>query len=310
MPFEITVLGSSSALPSYNKFPSAHVINIHERFFLTDCGEGTQIKLRQYKIKVSKINHVFISHLHGDHFFGIFGLISSFNLLGRKNDLHIFSPGDLEKIIYTVIKKNDLNFKLFFHRLNTETKETIYESKSIKISCFPLNHRIETYGFLFEEKKKEKNIKKELIQKYKLSIKNILDIKTGNDFTTKEGICIKNSELTLPEEKPRSYAYCSDTMYFPQIIQHIKNADLLYHEATFTEELKETAEITKHSTASDAAKIALQANVGSLLIGHFSSRYKNDTPLYDEAKKIFKNTLIAKDGLIIKIPVQKIKENL
>ena len=158
MSFKITILGSSSALPSYKKFPSAHVINIHERFFLTDCGEGTQIRIRQFKIKTSKINHIFITHLHGDHFFGIFGLISSFNLLGRKNDLHIYSPGDLEKIVYTVIKKVDLNFKLFFHRLSTDKKETVYESKSIKISCFPLNHRIETYGFLFEEKKKEKNI--------------------------------------------------------------------------------------------------------------------------------------------------------
>ena len=307
MSFEITILGSSSALPSYKKFPSAHVINIHERFFLIDCGEGTQIRIRQYKVKASKINHIFISHLHGDHFFGIFGLISSFNLLGRKNDLHIYAPGDLQKIVYTVIKKNDLNFNIFFHKLNSEKKETCYESKSIKISYFPLNHRIETYGFLFEEKEKEKNIKKELISKYKLSISDILNIKKGKDYLTEKGEKIPNKELTLPDRKPRSYAYCSDTVFEPKIIPFIKNADILYHEATFTEELKETAKITKHSTASDAATIALKANVKKLIIGHFSSRYKDNNQILSEAKNIFPNTFIAEDGLTFDIPASIIK---
>ena len=308
MSFKITILGSSSALPSYKKFPSAHVINIHERFFLTDCGEGTQIRIRQFKIKSSKINHIFITHLHGDHFFGIFGLISSFNLLGRKNDLHIFSPGDLEKIVYTVIKKADLNFKLFFHRLSTDKKETVYESKSIKISCFPLNHRIETYGYLFEEKKKEKNIRKEAIQKYNLTIKDIINIKNGNDFTSEDGKMLPNNALTLPEQKTRSYAYCSDTLFEPKIIPYIKNVSLLYHEATFTEDLKETAQITKHSTASDAAKIALKAEAERLIIGHFSSRYKDEELILKEAKTVFKNTFPAEDGLTFHIPIQTIKE--
>ena len=301
MSFKITVLGSSSALPSYKKYPSAHVVNMHERFFLIDCGEGTQIRLRQYKIKVSKINRVFISHLHGDHFFGIFGFLSSLNLLGRKNDLHIYSPGDLEKIVYTVIKKSDLNFNIFFHRLGTDIKQTIYESKSVKISCFPLNHRIETYGFLFEEKKKDKNIKKEAVEKYKLKIYDILKIKKGEDFITPEGKLIPNKELTLPEQKIRSYAYCSDTVFEPEIIPHIKNTSLLYHEATFTEKLKKTADKTKHSTAGEAAEIALRANVGKLLIGHFSSRYKNTDIFLDEATKIFPNTEIAEDGKVIEL---------
>lgn len=302
MSFKITILGSSSALPSYKKFPSAHVINIHERFFLTDCGEGTQIRIRQYKIKASKINHVFISHLHGDHFFGIFGLISSFNLLGRKNDLHIYSPGDLEKMVYTIIKKADLNFTLFFHRLHTDKKEIIYESKSIKISYFPLNHRIETYGFLFEEKTKEKNIKKELIEKYNITISDILKIKIGEDYITEKGLVIPNNDLTLPEKKPRSYAYCSDTVFEQKIIPYIKNVDILYHEATFAENLKETAKITKHSTASDAARIAVKANVQKLIIGHFSSRYKDETQILSEARTIFPKTVIAEDGLTFKIP--------
>lgn len=308
MSFKITILGSSSALPSYKKFPSAHVINIHERFFLTDCGEGTQIRIRQFKIKASKINHIFISHLHGDHFFGIFGLISSFNLLGRKNDLHIYSPGDLKKIIFTVIKKTDLNFNIFFHRLHTDKKETVYESKSLKISYFPLNHRIETYGFLFEEKPKEKNIRKELIDKYDLKISDILKIKKGADFRNTQGTTIFNKDLTLPEQKIRSYAYCSDTVFEPKIIPYINNVDILYHEATFTEELKETAEITKHSTASDAATIALNANAKKLLIGHFSSRYKNEKIILSEAVKIFPNTFIAEDGLTFDIPISIIKE--
>jgi len=308
MSFEITILGSSSALPSYKKFPSAHVINIHERFFLTDCGEGTQIRIRQYKIKASKINHIFISHLHGDHFFGIFGLISSFNLLGRKNDLHVYSPGDLEKIVYTVIKKADLNFKLFFHRLSTDKKETVYESKSIKISCFPLNHRIETYGFLFEEKKKEKNIQKEAIHKYNLTIKDIIKIKNGDDFLSEDGKTLPNNTLTLPEQKTRSYAYCSDTVFEPKIIPYVKGVSLLYHEATFTEDLKETAEITKHSTAYDAAKIALKAEAEKLIIGHFSSRYKDENLILKEAKTVFKNTFPAEDGSTFNIPIQTIKE--
>ncbi|NPA67417.1 MAG: ribonuclease Z [Chlorobi bacterium] len=307
MSFEITVLGSSSALPSYKKFPSAHVVNMHERFFLIDCGEGTQIRIRQYKIKASKINHIFISHLHGDHFFGIFGLISSFNLLGRKNDLHIYSPGDLEKMVYTVIKKAELNFNLFFHRIKTNRKTVIYETKSIKISCFPLNHRIETYGYLFEEKQKEKNIRKEAISKYKLSIPDILKIKRGENHTTPEGKTIQNKDLTLPPPKARSYAYCSDTAYYPEIIPYIKGVDLLYHEATFTEDMKETAEKTMHSTAAQAAKIAKEANAGQLITGHFSSRYKNYDILLNEAKNIFENTVIAEDGLKITIPVKQIR---
>ena len=301
MSFELTILGSSSALPSYKKFPSAHVINMHERFFLTDCGEGTQIRIRQFKIKASKINHIFISHLHGDHFFGIFGLISSFNLLGRKNDLHIYSPGDLEKIVYTTIKKQDLNFKIFFHRLNCESKTSIYETKSLKISCFPLNHRIETYGFLFEEKKKKKNIKKEVIEKYNLSVSDILKIKDGADYQTNEGKIIPNEEITFPEKKSRSYAYCSDTAFKPEIIPFVKNVDILYHEATFTENLKETAKITKHSTAKEAASIALKANAKKLIIGHFSSRYKDETELLKEARNIFPETYAAQDGMTFKI---------
>ncbi|MCF6366014.1 MAG: ribonuclease Z [Bacteroidales bacterium] len=305
MSFEITILGSSSALPTSKKFPSAHVVNIHERFFLIDCGEGTQIQLRKFKLKFSKINHIFITHLHGDHFFGIFGVISTFNLLGRKNDLHIFSPGNLEKKVYSVINKKEVSFNIFFHRLSFENKEVVFESKSIEVSAFPLKHRIETYGYLLKEKPKERNIKKVAITKYNLGIKDIIGIKQGNDLITNEGKTIKNSELSIPPYKSRSYAYCSDTMYNEEIIPHIKNVDILYHEATFAKDLQETAEITKHSTSEDAAKIAIKANVKKLLIGHFSTRYKDTDIIFDEAKAIFKNTQAVKDGDKIIITLQR-----
>jgi len=308
MSFEITILGSSSALPTSKKFPSAHVVNIHERFFLIDCGEGTQIQLRKFKIKFSKINHIFITHLHGDHFFGIFGVISTFNLLGRKNDLHIFSPGNLEKKVYSVINKKEIGFNIFFHRLEHENLEIIYETKSIEISAFPLKHRIETYGYLLKEKPKERNIKKEAIEKYNLGIKDILNIKQGNDLIINDGKIVKNSELSIPPYKSRSYAYCSDTMYNEKIIPYIQNIDVLYHEATFAKDLQETAEITKHSTSEDAAKIALKANVKQLLIGHFSTRYKDTDIIFEETKAIFKNTQAVNDGDKIIIPLVREKE--
>ena len=308
MSFEITILGSSSALPTSKKYPSAHVVNIHERFFLIDCGEGTQIQLRKFKIRFSQINHIFITHLHGDHFFGIFGITSTFNLLGRKNDLHIYSPGNLEKKVYSVINKKEIGFNIFFHRLNHENKEIIYESKSIEISAFPLKHRIETYGYLLKEKPKERNIKKEAITKYNLSIKDILSIKQGSDFITEAGNTIKNSKISIPPYQARSYAYCSDTMYSEEIIPYIKNTDILYHEATFAKDLQETATLTKHSSSVDAATIALKANVSKLLIGHFSTRYKNTDTIEKEAKEIFSNTQAVQDGDKIKIPLVREKD--
>ena len=308
MSFRITVLGSSSALPTSKKFPSAHVINIHERFFLIDCGEGTQIQLRKFKISFSKINHIFITHLHGDHFFGIWGVVSTFNLLGRKNDLHIYSPGNLEKKVYSVINKLDIGFDIFFHRLEHNNKKVIYETKSIEVSAFPLDHRIETYGYLLKEKPKERNIKKEAVAKYNLGIKDILSIKQGNDFITEEGKQIKNSKLSIPPYKSRSYAYCSDTNYTEDIIPYIKEVDILYHEATFAKDLQETADITKHSSSEDAGTIALKANVKKLLIGHFSTRYKNTDVILNEAKKIFLNTHAVNDGDIFNIDLERKQE--
>ncbi len=295
MSFKITVLGSNSALPSEERYCSAHVINLHERFFLVDCGEGTQIRLRKFRIRYSQINHIFISHLHGDHYFGLFGLISSYTMLGRKSDLHIYSPGNLEKRIFSVLSKSEIGFQIFFHRIETDQLFPLYESKSSTISCFPLKHRIETYGFIFQEKAKLKNIKKELIQHYQIGIKDILSIKQGNDFMCDSGL-IKNSELTYPSHKARTYVYCSDTAFAPEIVDYISNADLLYHEATFAEDLKETAIQTLHSTGRDAGTIAKDANIKTLLIGHFSSRYKTQEIILREAREVFENTIAVTDG--------------
>ncbi|NPA45080.1 MAG: ribonuclease Z [Chlorobi bacterium] len=305
MSFEITILGSSSALPTSKRFPSAHVVNIHERFFLVDCGEGTQIQLRKFKISFAKINHIFITHLHGDHFFGLFGVISSFSLLGRKNDLHIYSPGNLQNKIYSVINKREISFNIFFHRLEHEGNKIIYQSKSIEVSAFPLSHRIETYGFLFKEKQKERNIIKEAINKYNLSIKDILSIKKGNDFITEKGEIIPNHKLSKKPYKSRGFAYCSDTKFKEDIIPYVSEIDVLYHEATFAKDLKDIAEITGHSTSEDAAKIAKKANVKKLIVGHFSTRYKNTDIILQEAKAIFTNTQLANDGDKIIIPLKR-----
>ncbi len=308
MSFKITVLGSNSALPSQERFCSAQVINLHERFFLVDCGEGTQIQLRKFKIKYSQINHIFISHLHGDHFFGIFGLISSYSMLGRKNDLHVYASGNIEKKIYSVLKKNEVGFNIFFYRIETDRLFTLYETKSIVISCFPLKHRIETYGFLFKEKSKERNIKKKYITDLQLSIKDILSIKAGNDFITQAGDTVKNSSLTHLPFNSRSYAYCSDTAYYKPVSGYVKGVDILYHEATFADDLKETAAVTQHSTGMEAAGIAKSANVGKLLLGHFSSRYKSPDIILKEARSIFANTFAVNDGDIFEIPLEREKD--
>jgi ribonuclease Z len=301
MSFKITVLGSNSALPTSNGFPSAHVVNIHEHFFLVDCGEGTQIQLRKHKFNFNRIDSIFISHLHGDHFFGIFGLISTLSLLGRLKDLHIYSHENLKNIIFSVIDFHTINYKIIFHNLNYNNSEIIFENKSISIKSFPLKHRIETCGFLFSEKEKLKKIKKESIQKYQLGVIDILKIKAGMDFCNENGEIIPNSELTEMPVKPCSYAYCSDTEYFEPIAEEIKNVDLLYHEATFEASGKDLAKKTGHSTTIDAATIAKKAEAGKLIIGHFSTRYKNYDKLVAEARTIFPETYHANTDSVFEI---------
>ncbi len=298
MTFELTILGSSSAIPTSKKFPTAQVLNALERYFLIDCGEGTQIQLRRQKIGFGKINHVFISHLHGDHFYGLIGLISTFNLMGLTNDIHIYSPSQLKDVIQPQLDflKGDMQFEVIFHPLNFKKPERIYEDKKIEVYSFPVKHSINCSGFLFREKQKEANIKKECITRYQISIEQIKKIKQGADFTTYEGHTIPNQELTIPPPMPRSYAYCADTAFHPPLAEFIKGVDLLYHEATFAEDLRDWAKKTYHSTAKDAATIAKMAEVDKLIIGHFSSRYDDELQLINEAKAIFPNTDVAVEG--------------
>lgn len=298
MAFELTILGSSSALPTSERYPTAQVLNASGRFFLIDCGEGTQIQIRRQKIAFGKIRHIFISHLHGDHYYGLIGLISTFNLLGIKNDLHIYSPSQLKEILQPQLNllKAGLQFNIIFHPLNFKKPELIFEDKVIEVISFPLKHSINCCGFLFREKTKERNIKKEYIQEFNIPIAQIRAIKQGADFETENGKIIPNEQLTTPPPPPVSYAFCSDTAFHPPVVETIKEVSTLYHEATFTEEMKEWAVKTYHSTALDAAKIAKMANAGKLIIGHFSSRYKTTDQFLKEAQSEFKNTETAVDG--------------
>ena len=303
MKFELTILGSNSALPTPKRFSSAQLLNINERFFLIDCGEGTQIQLRRFNQAFSKINNVFISHLHGDHYFGLPGLISSFSLLGRRADLNIYGPKELEQIITCQLGAFDdkLSFKINFIKTNPKTEEIIYEDKEVVIKSFPLKHRVLTTGFIFKERDKKFSLIKDKVEFYKIPIKLREGIKSGDDFTTEDGELIKNKYLTKSPNKPRSFAYCSDTAYYEKIIDTIKDCDLLYHEATFSNEHIKRAKETKHSTAEQAATIAKKANVKQLIIGHFSPRYRSLRDLSKEAIAVFENTQIVNDGDVFSV---------
>jgi ribonuclease Z len=298
MSFVLTVLGSSSAIPTSTRFPTAQVLNVHERFFLIDCGEGTQIQLKRFSINMSRINHIFISHLHGDHIFGLFGLFSSYNLMGRKTDLHIYAHQDLKETLdhYRKHFGVDMSFNIMFHPLNAVKSLVIYNDKQLTVETIPLRHSLPVVGYIFREKQKPLNIRKEAIEKYSLGIKEIKMIKEGHDYITADGKTITNSELTFPPFKPRSYAFCTDTACFPKLVNSLKNIDLLYFEATFADKDKKLAKITSHSTASQAATLAKQANAGRLLIGHFSTRYKSIGTLVKEARSIFAETFAVEDG--------------
>ena len=297
------ILGCSSATPTTWAFPSAQVLNMEERFFLIDCGEGTQVQLRKHNIRFSKINHIFISHLHGDHFFGLVGLLSSFHLLDRKKDIHIYSPKGLKEAIITQFRITNtyLSYYIHFHELSTSEPQVIVDDKKLVVKAIPLKHRIETYGYLFQEKLKERKLNVEQLEKYKVEICDYRNIKLGKDYLTDSGQLIDNSDLTFDPPKALSYAYCSDTAFEPKLFEWVKHIDLLYHESTFLDDKITLAKKTGHSTAKQAAAVAKNAKVGKLILGHFSARYKNRTLFLDEALEVFDNVELSEEGRVFSI---------
>ncbi|MBI9059259.1 MAG: ribonuclease Z [Labilibaculum sp.] len=299
MKFELTILGSNSALPTTKRFPTAQVLNVLERFFLIDCGEGTQIQMKRFKIPMSRINHIFISHMHGDHIFGLIGLLSTFSLQGRKNELHIYGHSKLEKLIRFQLEllESKVEYTLIFHNIFGTEVQTLFEDDAVQIQSFPLKHgAMPCAGFLFKEKDRPRTLKADMLAFYNVPIKNRNGIKMGEDFVLEDGEVIANAKLTMDPPKSRSYAFCTDTAYLPRIVPIIKGVDLLYHEATFLKSEEKRAKKTYHSTAEQAAKIALEAKVGQLLIGHFSARFKDLKGHLNEASEIFPKTMLAEDG--------------
>jgi ribonuclease Z len=307
MQFSFTSLGCASALPTVNRFPSAHVLNVHERLFLIDCGEGCQIQLRKYGFSFLKIQNIFISHIHGDHIFGIFGLLSTMSMIGRTADIFIYAPAEFSDILKNFLKHfgEYFKFKVVHKVLSSKEPQIIYGGKNIEILSFPLNHRIDCYGFLFREKRPLNNIHKYVIEKYSLTLREIALLKNGENITREEGEILFNHDLTYSPYQPRSFAYCSDTAPFDKLPEYLAGVDLLYHEATFARDLEVMARKTMHSTASDAATTAVNAGAKKLLIGHYSSRYKDLNILLNEAREIFSETYLADEGKKYEIPLDK-----
>ncbi len=299
MQFDLTILGSNGAIPAYDRFPSSQVLNYNGNIFMIDCGEGAQFRMNKFNIKRGRLDNIFISHLHGDHFFGLVALITSFNLNWREHPLNIYAPAGLEEIINLHFKhsKTQLRFELSFHHITNDKPVKIYEDNVLTVETIILRHRLPTTGFLFKEKTNLRKIIADKITEYNIPHQTIIEIKKGADFIDAAGNKIANAELTLEPPNPRSYAYCSDTIYTESVAEQIKGVGTLYHEATFIEEHAERATETFHSTAKQAAQIAKLAGAGKLLIGHFSARYENLDTLLNEAREVFANTELAEEGL-------------
>lgn len=295
MSLKLTILGYNSAVPKRKVAPTAQLLEVESRMFLIDCGEGTQVQLRKAKARFSRINHIFISHLHGDHVFGLIGLISSFQLLGRETPLHIFGPKGIQDFIMNQLRHTEskCTYELIFTELDKTESEKIYEDEKVEVFTIPLQHRIYTNGYLFREKLKLRKLNIDAIHTYpEIEICDYENLRRGRDFKLENGKLIPNSKLTFDPPKTQSYAFCSDTCYWPEIVPIIKGVDLLYHESTFLSDLQEMADRTAHSTAREAAIIARDAEVGQLILGHFSNRYEDLSVFLDEAKPVFENTIL------------------
>lgn len=304
MKFELTLLGTNSALPAHGRYPSAQLLNIQDSYYLIDCGEGTQIRLMEFDQKWGKINQIFISHMHGDHVYGLVGLLTTYSLFGRKSPIDIFGPLGIEELIHTQLRCSytQLAYPININTVDTLQYRKIFENSIAEVYSIPLIHRVPTTGYLFREKKRQPNVRADKIKAYNLNLNRILTAKEGFDVILPDGTKVPNKELVNPAPPPRAFAYCSDTMYSEAIIPYIKEVDILYHESTFLEERKDRAVYTKHSTAIDAATIAQKAKVKKLVLGHYSSRHRDVKVFEKEAQTVFKNTVAGIEGLTISVP--------
>ena len=296
-PFKVHILGCGSALPTLRHYASSQVVEVRDKVLMLDCAEGTQMQLRRSRVRFTKLSHVFITHLHGDHCFGLIGMISTFGLLGRTATLHIHAPEELGPMLQGQIDffTHDLGYDIEFHPVDTTKVAVVYEDRSLTVETIPLQHRMPTCGYLIREKQGLPHIRREMIDFYKIPTSQINNIKNGADWTTEEGEVIPNARLVKPAYSPRSYAYCSDTCYLPNLHEQLKGVSTLYHESTYGEDRIQSAEKYCHSTARQAAMVARDAGVGKLLIGHYSSRYQDENVLLDEAKKVFENTFLTNE---------------
>lgn len=302
-PFRIHILGCGSALPTLRHYASSQVVEIREKMFMIDCGEGTQMQLRRSRLHFMRISHVFISHLHGDHCFGLIGMISTFGMLGRTAPLHVFADKALDGMLRSQLDMfcQGLEFEVVFHPIDTEAVSVVYEDRSLTVTTIPLSHRVPCCGFLFREKPTQPHIRRDMIDMYGIPVSQINNIKSGQDWMTPDGDVIPNSRLTVPSEEARSYAYCSDTRYIPKLHELVKGVSALYHESTYGSDNAERARKYWHSTASEAARVAYDAGVGKLILGHYSARYDSEDALLEEALRIFPDTVLAEEMAVINV---------
>lgn len=301
--FDINILGCGSALPTTRHLATSQIIDLRDKLYMVDCGEGTQVQMRHMRIKFSRLNHIFISHLHGDHCFGLPGLLSTLGMLGRTGELVIHGPKELENYLRPVLTifSKGLPYEIRINTVDTYQHSLIMEDRSLSVYSIPLKHRIPCCGYLFVEKQKEAHILREMTDFYQVPVRMMQEIKRGADFITEEGEIIPNARLTHPAKPAKRYAYCSDTAFYPNIIPYIEGVDLLYHEATFAECDAARAKETFHSTAKQAAEIAKRAQVKQLVIGHYSARYENLSQLKQEADEIYTDTTLANEGMVISL---------
>lgn len=296
-PFRVHILGCGSALPTLRHFPSSQVVEVRGKLFLVDCGEGTQIQLRRSRLRFTKISAVFITHLHGDHCFGLIGMLSTFGLLGRTAPLTVYAPGELVAITrqQMALFCNDMDYEVEFCEVDTTRHQVVYEDRSLTVESIPLQHRVKCCGYLFREKPTLAHIRRDVADFYHIPVSQFNNIKAGADWTTMDGELIENRRLTLPADPARAYAYCSDTRYLPRLHESLKGVSTLYHESTYGEDNRQRAEKYNHSTAREAALVARDAGVGQLLLGHFSSRYDDESVLLQEAREVFPNSFLTSE---------------